>query len=545
MSFRHKLLACFVGLLFVVLGASLATMERLETKRAERDLVAELEMTRGLFNDLLAQRDRELAASLKLLSGDFAFKQAIATADPGTIASVAGNHRARMGADVLLVTDGDGAPLADTRGKGRGKKGVPVVEKALDERSASGLYVLDGAPYQLAAVTINAPDVIGVVAAGFKIDDRLAESLKRTTRSEVTFLASGAAAGSTLPQDARADIAKAAGELGAAPRIIRVGGERFLATGSEGGGPVGAVVMRSWDKAIEPLRALQRRVLWIGVIGLAATAFLGSLIAAGITASLAKLARAAGEISRGRYDVTVDIPSKDEIGDLGRAFTSMAHGLLEREKIRSILNRTVSKEIAESLVAQGKIELGGEEREVTVLFSDIRSFTTISESLPPKELVSQLNAYFTAVARAIESEKGVIDKYIGDAVMALFGAPVSTKDDPANALRAALAMSKAVDALNAEREKAGLPPMKTGIGVNTGNVVAGTLGSEERWSYTVIGDAVNLASRLESSTKDLGARIVVSRRTKELAGPGFSFRPLGSVTVKGKTEAVEVFELLG
>lgn len=547
MSFRHKLLASYLGLLAGVLALALAAVERLETRRAEAELEAGLELTKTLFDDILRQHDRELASSLKLLAGDFAFKQAVATGDPATVTSAALNHRARMGADLLLVAGENGELLADTRrGRfARGLKAPAVVRPALEGRAVSGIFVLDAEAYQLAAVSINAPDPIGVVAAGFRIDDRFAQELKRLTRTEVSFLVDGAAAGSTLPPKERAVLAAQAPPLGDPPRLLRLGGERFLAVASQARAPVSAVVMRSWDQALRPLRALQARLLWVGLAGLAAAGLLGAFLAKGLTASLDQLVRAAARIGEGRYDLELRIPSSDEIGRLGRAFVEMARGLMEREKIRSILHKSVSKEIAESLTARGAIELGGEEKDVTVLFSDIRSFTTISEALPPKELVAQLNAYFTGMARAIDAHHGVIDKYIGDAVMALFGAPLARPDDAANALRAALAMSRALDALNAERAARGLPPWSNGIGINTGPVVAGTLGSEERWSYTVIGDAVNVASRLESATKELNARIVASARTKELAGPGFRWRALGRIKVKGKTEDLEVFALLG
>ncbi len=548
MSFRHKLLASFLGLLAVVLGLSLATVQRQETRRAEAELRSDLGRTNEVFKDILDRQDRELAANLKLLSRDHPFKQTVALGDAGTVLSAAVNHRARMGADVMLVSGEDGMLLADTR-RGRFEKGrkPPAFMRAVfeNDRAESGVYLLDGEAYQLAAMTIKAPDTIGVLAAGYRIDDRFAAPLKNLTRTEVSFIVDGKVAGSTLGAEDRARLAAEAGSFTDAPRLLTVGPTRYLAVSSKAHPLVSSVVMRSWDEALRPLRSMQRRLLWVGLVGLAAAGLLGLVIAKSLTASLDQLVKAAAKIASGRYDIEVDIPSSDEIGRLGRAFTDMARGLMEREKIRSILHKSVSKEIAESLVAQGTIELGGEEKDVTVLFSDIRSFTTISESLAPKELVGQLNEYFTGMARAIDEHHGVIDKYIGDAVMALFGAPLGKPEDPANALRAALAMAQALDALNAERAKKGLPAWKNGIGINTGPVVAGTLGSEERWSYTVIGDAVNVASRLESVTKDYGAQIIASARTKELAGAGFRWKPLGSVKVKGKTEALEIFELLG
>jgi adenylate cyclase len=549
MSFRNKLVAYFLGLLAVVLGASLWAVNRLETRSAEAEVLSNLETTSHVFEEILAGEGRRLATNLKLLSGDFAFKAAVATGDPLTIFSAAVNHRARIGADVLLVTGVDGKILADTRRKarvGRSLKGLEAVRAALEENPGVRVQILDGVPYQIAAVAVSAPDPIGVVAAGFTIDDRLAASLKRLGNSEVSFAMRGRVFASTLPGPAREALSAALPELApGAPKILALAGERYL-TLTVGGRPeITVLLMRSWDRALEPALELQRLLLAIGAAGFAVTVLLGFLIASGVTTSLKQLVKAAQTIAAGRYDIALDIRSRDEIGELGKAFTEMAKGLAEREKIRSILQKAVSKEIAAALLTRGEIELGGEEKIVTVLFSDFRSFTTISESLQPRELLARLNEYFTGMARAIETNHGVIDKYVGDSVMALFGAPLFSTADAKNAVRAALAMASSVDEINALRLESGLPAWRNGIGINTGNVVAGTMGSEDRWSYTVIGDAVNVASRLEGITKSSGARIVVSESTRSAAGPGFAYRPLDWVSVRGHAEPIEIFEVLG
>ena len=548
MSFRHKLLACFTSLLALVLGLALWTLERSERRRAERDTLIGLEAANTLFQEILAVRQRELSSSLQLLSGDFAFKQAVATGEPATVLSAARNLRARIGAELLLVADSDGKALADTRGRlkpGRDLAALKPVRSALEEKTDAGIQLLEGSPVLLAAVPITGPDLIGVLAAGFEIDDALAASLKRVTGTEVAFLGRDAVFASTLTGERRdALLGALGGEPEGRPRLVALAGERYLARLAPRGEGVSVLVARSWDAALEPSRQLRQLLLMIGAVGLVVCLVIGTLIADRVTKSLSELSSAAGEVARGRYDVKLEIRSIDEIGQLGRSFVSMARGLAEREKIRSVLRKAVSKEIAESLLAQGKIELGGEERTVTTLFSDIRSFTTISEATQPKELVTQLNAYFTAMSRAIEARHGVVDKFIGDAIMALFGAPLKGESDAENAVRAALGMRDALAALNAERVRAGLPRWKTGVGLNTGTVVAGTLGSEDRWSYTVIGDGVNLASRLEGLTKHYGADIIVSESTRD-AAPGFVYRTLDRVIVQGRKDAVQIFQPLG
>ena len=547
MSFRLKLLASFTGLLAAVLAACLLVVGRVERRQAEAQTRAGLETTRQVFSGLLEERQRALVSSLRLLAGDYAFKQAVSTGDPATVLSLALNHRARIRSDLLLIADADGKVLADTRRALRPGAPVPlgVVTRALEGRQAAEVSLVEGTPYQLVAVPIEAPDVIGAVAAGFLIDDRLARSLKALTRSEVAFVAGERVLAATARPGLRGELPGTLHALGAEPRVVQEDGERWLAASEDVGAGLRAVIMRSWDEALAPERALQRLLLMLGALGLLVTALVGVGIASSVTASLRQLSAATERIARGEYEVSLDIRSGDEIATLGRSFMAMAKGLVEREKIRSVLRKAVSKEIAESLLAQGRIELGGEERTVTVLFSDVRSFTTLSEGLPPKRLVDELNAYFTLMARAIEAHHGVIDKYVGDAVMALFGAPLAGAEDAANAVRAALAMRRALSELNAERARAGLPAWETGIGLNTGVAVAGTLGSADRWSYTVIGDSVNLASRLEGLTKRYGAPIVVSESTRRAAGSSFVFRTLEEVVVKGRHEPVAVYEVLG
>ncbi len=178
----------------------------------------------------------------------------------------------------------------------------------------------------------------------------------------------------------------------------------------------------------------------------------------------------------------------------------MSAGLAERDRVRDLLGKVVSPEVAAELLRKD-VTLGGEEREVTVLFSDLRNFTSMSERLTPQEMLGILNRYFTRMDGIIEKHGGVVDKHMGDGLMALFGAPLANPDDADRAMKAALEMSEALDDLNWKWQKRGLPAIGVGIGINTDVVVAGNMGSETRLNYTVIGDGVNLASRLEGLTK--------------------------------------------
>jgi adenylate cyclase len=217
--------------------------------------------------------------------------------------------------------------------------------------------------------------------------------------------------------------------------------------------------------------------------------------------------------------------------------------LLERDQVRSLLGKVVSHKVAEELLSR-KIELGGEEREMTILFSDIRGFTSLSEGRAPSAILGMLNTYLSRMSDVVDQHQGVVDKYIGDAVMALFGAPVMANDDAERAVNAALAMEAAMPALNASFAQAGWPALHIGIGIHTGNAVVGNVGSETRLNYTVLGDNVNLAARLENLCKRYQVGIIVSEATSKHC-PQIAFREIDRVRVKGKREAVSIYQALG
>jgi len=214
------------------------------------------------------------------------------------------------------------------------------------------------------------------------------------------------------------------------------------------------------------------------------------------------------------------------------------------KRLKSTMSRYMDPDIADRLVASGTEALGGQSVVATVLFSDIRSFTTISEQLGPQGTVALLNEYFTLMVECIQREKGMLDKFIGDAIMAAFGIPVAHEDDADRTVRAAVAMLRELKAWNAQRTAEGRKPVDIGIGLNTDTVVSGNIGSKKRMDYTIIGDGVNLASRLESACKQYGSHILISEFTlKQLRGT-YRARELDLVVVKGKTRPVAIYEIL-
>lgn len=221
-------------------------------------------------------------------------------------------------------------------------------------------------------------------------------------------------------------------------------------------------------------------------------------------------------------------------------------GERERREIRRAFSRYVSQDVlAEILKDPSKIALGGIQREVTVFFSDIRGFTALSEQTAPTELVAVLNRYFTEMTGEVLRTGGVLDKYIGDAIMAFWGAPISDPDQADHALDAALGMIKKLALLNAEFRREGKAEINIGIGIYTGSAIVGNVGSLQRFDYTVIGDTVNAASRLEGLNKQYGTNIIISESTRRALKKTYGLRPLGHAQVKGRIEPILIYEVRG
>ncbi len=225
-------------------------------------------------------------------------------------------------------------------------------------------------------------------------------------------------------------------------------------------------------------------------------------------------------------------------------FMLVIEDISSEKRVRSTMARYMTKEVADRLLEGGESVLGGAVQEVTVLFSDIRSFTHISEQIGARETVSMLNDYFSEMVEAVFENQGILDKYIGDALMALFGAPFSDPRDADNALSTACRMMQRLHEFNARRKAEGHAEIIIGIGINTGEVIAGNIGSEKRMDYTVIGDGVNLAARMESANKYYGTRILISENTRAAMQRETLLREIDRIRVKGKAQPVVIHEVL-
>ncbi|MFN7825048.1 MAG: adenylate/guanylate cyclase domain-containing protein [Pseudobdellovibrionaceae bacterium] len=308
------------------------------------------------------------------------------------------------------------------------------------------------------------------------------------------------------------------------------------------------VVVSQIKKSIvlEPANNVKREAIKIAGYMISVALFLIFLFSMTLTSPIERLAEMIQHVARGNFDIKARhfVRSKDEVGDLAIAFDKMTEGLKERDKVKSLFSKFHGSSVAEDLLKKD-IGVGGQNKEVTIFFSDIRGFTAFSEKKTPEEVVTMLNEYFEVMVGIINRHGGVVDKFIGDAIMAVWGAPNSTDRDTQSAVRACLEMRKALVELNKRRESRGQPPIMIGMGLHSGPAISGTIGSSERMEYTVIGDTVNMTSRIESSTKAFGADLLVSETVSQKVGEEFLFEEAGSAEVKGKSEPLKLFKVRG
>jgi adenylate cyclase len=307
---------------------------------------------------------------------------------------------------------------------------------------------------------------------------------------------------------------------------------------------LGVIYTIEEEKAFARVRDIRNRNLYILGIVLSLAILAGYFFARSLALPLRELVGATRRVENEDYTVTVEPRSGDEVGVLAASFNKMVKGLAERERMKDAFGRFVNREVAERAL-RGEIKLGGEKKECAIFFSDLRGFTAMSEKLQPEEVVEYLNRYFTLMVDCVDKTHGVVDKFIGDAVMATWGAVISHGNDTANAIDGALMMRRALIEFNKYNAEHGLPIAKFGCGINTGPVISGQIGSEKKLEFTVIGDAVNLASRIESLNKPFATDILISQDAFERVADLFDVVKMPAIKVKGKSEPQTIYCVLG
>ncbi|MFH1807681.1 MAG: adenylate/guanylate cyclase domain-containing protein [Pseudomonadota bacterium] len=402
--------------------------------------------------------------------------------------------------------------------------------------------------------------VVGVLVIRRALET-LVQQARAAAMADVSFLQPGAGvlATSFPAQDDTTELLKEMEPAGSAHppsggvvAPLRVATESFVHVlsplqlrGANTGSFFSAALPSRWmQQAAVPLRNELAIAIGLAVM---LTLLLGQGLASRIAGPVQRLVHASRRVAQGDLTQQVGARERDEIGELARSFNVMVEGLRERERERDIFGRVVSPLVREKFLS-GELELGGERRRVTVLFADIRGFTHRTESQPPESVVSMLNEYFTSMTAAVRVWGGTVNNFIGDALLVVFGAPADIADEEWMAVRAALNMRAALAELNHTRQQRGEDVIEAGIGICTGEVVAGQIGSPERLMYTVIGDTVNVAARLETLTTSFpGHPILIDSDTAHALRDraDIVLTPLGPQQLRGRSQAVEVFSVHG
>ncbi len=551
------------GLIALVQVSVYLLVTRANRSNAIEHIDQNLRIGAKIFRQNLSERIDFLAGSAKVMSGDYAIKPLLMQdpVDKGTLRSVLLSYTDRVKAPIITLFSPEGDLLALTD-EVLGEKNVEpfryLIRRATEDdlEQVSGYSYLGGKLHVLVVVPLYAPfpSVAAWFGLAYPIDTAFANAIKNTTLLDVTFTSNPTEPDlrvlSTTLNPAMAEAVarhpSTTREESPGSEMLSLGGESYVTLFEPldllDMKPVRIALQRSLSAELAPARELENVVLVISLAALAAATVAALWIARGVSQPLQQLADHTMLVAAGDYTRRIELPREDEIGQLATAFNHMTAGLADRDRVRDLLGKVVSPEIATQLL-QSDLKLGGEEREVTILFCDLRDFTGMSERMAPTEVLTLLNRYLDRMSTIVEKHGGVIDKYIGDAIMALFGAPVALPDAAARALAAARDMADSLQDMNRELAAEGQSTLAFGIGINTARVVAGNMGSHTRLNYTVIGDGVNLASRLEAMTKDPVHRtnIIVSEATARAVGEESKLRSLGNVPVKGKAEPVKVF----
>jgi class 3 adenylate cyclase len=508
-SFRTKLLVSFVATVGLLGFASLAvvrlqterqidwTIQR-TTERAQRALT-ELERFRRAELERLAQR---ITGSIRIVA---ALEAALVDADVESFVQDVQYELtlAQFNAGLVAFHDPAGRPVLTLL------NGARVANVATEEALArevartgvvsGGYYVLDPALFAVQRHRLELfGATIGTVTLGFPLDAEMAARLGEIVGADICFAAAGRCLVGT-PGLAQGALAARAVEAARADGAVRetIEGRRIaiVAPPLPATANVASIIAVPLDEVLRPFDRIHQVERIAAASALALAVVLGLVLSTSLTTPIRTLVAATRRIARGEYDFRVEVRSRDELGNLADAFNHMTDGLQLKERYRGVLDKVVSPDVADELM-KGELRLGGERREISTLFADVRGFTTLSGAMAPEDVVRMLNAWFEVAGAAIEEHGGVLDKYVGDEVMAIFGAPLAQHDHAIRAVRAGLRLRELTEQLQRERVGRNLPSFAIGIGVASGSAVAGNVGSANRMNYTVLGASVNLASRL-------------------------------------------------
>ncbi|TQF17563.1 adenylate/guanylate cyclase domain-containing protein [Myxococcus llanfairpwllgwyngyllgogerychwyrndrobwllllantysiliogogogochensis] len=599
MTLTRKLVLAFMALAGAALVAALVLTTLAVEAAAKQKIASDLERTLVAFQQLARASQERIRDVAEARTMDHSFRGMSLSVNSLDAAAGLGDETAetdgiRYAREVISSADTDafgGEPpwaffnasgrLVYTRAEpeqlGDQPLALPLLDTALRRGPTSALW----SPAQLRALPFTfipleqvregdlllvhaqpaygaSREPVGVVLSGQWVKDVLMEDpmaprapgpQMADTRASFAVRAEDGATASQLPLETRLDGPEL--EAGQA-RDVYLGDTHYLVRegtllGVDGARMGQVFVLRDFDAEIKPI--LRRFRLWLvpTAVGIALFALAAAFfLARGLASPLVRLEEAAGRVRLGDLTVEVPVRGTDEVGRVAQAFNEMVSGLRQRDQIKGLFKRYLAPQVVDELLKNPeKAAPGGERKLLTVLFSDLVGFTSMSEQLSPEELVALLNTYFEQATGVLTQHGATLDKFIGDAIMCFWNAPLPLEDHAARACLTALDLLAVVDRLSPVFEARGLPRLDCRIGINTGHAVAGNLGSSAAQDYTVIGDTVNLASRLEGAAKVYGTRTLVAEDTLLAARGVVLARELDLLRVKGKQQPVRVFELVG
>lgn len=556
-SFGLKLLAALLASVGLVLLVALMVVRRETERQVER--VAE----RMTVRSREAFRELEELQQLQLTRLAAAF-----TESPRTLAALEAEledseleylvqnvqydlELSKLPHSLVVLTDASGRPVLTLRDgdvlRGDDPASMRATARQLLETGGGLISGYRAVGEDLFAVQLQPLDLggtpVGTVALGVPVENAVVRRLGDVLGVELCFvIESRCVAGTPV---ARRELSTfMTGESGRTAPLLSAGRARWrLITedlSDQQAGNVRRILAVPMDEVLQPFERIQRALVLAGGLALGLAILMGVVLSRGLSGPVRDLVAATVRVAGGNFAVRVPVRSTDEIGQLASAFNSMTEGLELKERYRGVLDKVMSRDVAEELL-RSDIMLGGETRDVSTLFADITSFTALTEGMEPARVLKIVNEIMSRLGAVIEAHGAVVDKYTGDGLMALFGAPVHHPDDATRAVSAALRMQAALGELNAERTALGEVPIHIAIGIHSGLAVAGNVGSPTRLNYTVLGESVNLAARLCANAGP--GEIHVSEAVYLRVRDGFDCRPLGSRSFKGFSRPVEVYEV--
>ena len=570
LKFRDKLIL-LVMIPLLIAGAAYFLVSVQLADNIKKDITGRIERSNTTYEEFTKNYFELLIRTATSVSDNPKFSALLSTNDSPTILQGLKDANENIQANILMALGAGGQVLAtideSENMRGINMSQIPEIGGALSGYDNGGFWTNDGHLFWIAAApSIVDNQILGVVVLGYEVNDNAAATISKVTGSEISFVLDKGISATSLPDLRAQTLAELQNNRASLDSTIlqksssraftfMLGQEMFIGVAS----PVfGAperpgeeprvlapyVFFTSLDKALLPLRESQRVMLYVGIALSIVALVIASFFIGGISRPVRQLVEAMHDVSAGNLDREVQVTSKDEIGSLALSFNEMTKGLKQKERVEGLFGKYLSPDVAKKVLAEQSLDgiLKGEKSTLSVMFTDIRGFTPMSRGMDPQELINLLNSHFDESIDIIDRYGGTLDKFIGDAIMAFFGAPVHYEDFYMRAINAAVQMQRATEKFNFQRKVEGKEPIHIGIGINTGDVVVGNIGSNKRLEYTVIGETVNLANRQCSVAKK--GQVIISQSTYDLLPNKSIASPIDQVTLKGISEPVTVYEVV-